>query len=367
MKDELLKLKEKLKKMVVPEYGQKIKSHSVSKPIILDDKVDEFIKWYTDTVAITDHDKHVLPIQMRNFIEKMAVWYELRYPDYEINRIMDCMGQESKKVSDEMFNKNNYINQQLDLDNEIRVLDWDKFYNTKAFINSLPDYEKHYFDRPKYKSLVGWNNGTSYARLYLSNKGTVEWSRYMNTVVPGIFNEDFEGRNIKQVVEMIKDKGVEIPEDSDILKAIKNYDNETYQKEEMLNCVMYRIIERGGVRVGPRRAFLFAKEFNRNIDIPMIYGVDRTDPGLRSFINEYLKAGGSKDLICYLGYGLVYDKDEELETITISELIKTQANDAATFYTEEEDDLHQRFASALVSKVNQDIVSEEPKKLSLKK
>ena len=34
----------------------------------------------------------------------------------------------------------------------------------------------------------------------------------------------------------------------------------------MLNCVMYRIIERGGNRIGPRRAFLYAKEFERNID-----------------------------------------------------------------------------------------------------
>ena len=38
-----------------------------------------------------------------------------------------------------------------------------------------------------------------------------------------------------------------------------------------LNCVMYRIIERGGNRIGPRRGFLFAKEFGRNIDIPMIF------------------------------------------------------------------------------------------------
>ena len=57
----------------------------------------------------------------------------------------------------------------------------------------------------------------------------------------------------------------------------------------MLDAVMYRIIERGGNRMGPRRGFLFAKEFGRNIDIPMMYGVDYSDPGLRSFIIEYIK------------------------------------------------------------------------------
>ena len=58
---------------------------------------------------------------------------------------------------------------------------------------------------------------------------------------------------------------------------------------------MYRIIERGGNRFGPRRAFLFAKEFGRNIDVPMMYGVDTSDPGLRYFMNEYLKAGGNPE------------------------------------------------------------------------
>ena len=72
--------------------------------------------------------------------------------------------------------------------------------------------------------------------------------------------------------------------------AIKDFENKTYQKEEMLNCVMYRIIERGGNRIGPRRAFLFAKEFGRNIDIPMIYGVDSSEPGLRNFMNEYINS-----------------------------------------------------------------------------
>lgn len=32
---------------------------------------------------------------------------------------------------------------------------------------------------------------------------------------------------------------------------------------------MYRIIERGGNRIGPKRAFLFAKEFGRDIRIPV--------------------------------------------------------------------------------------------------
>ena len=64
--------------------------------VILDDKVDMFIKWYTDNIIkgnYTDIGEYYLPIDMRNFIEKVAVWYELRYPEYEINRIMPGWGQ----------------------------------------------------------------------------------------------------------------------------------------------------------------------------------------------------------------------------------------------------------------------------------
>ena len=110
---------------------------------------------------------------------------------------------------------------------------------------------------------------------------------------------------------------------------------------------MYRIIERGGNRIGPRRAFLFAKDFGRNIDIPMMYAIDRSDSGLRLFMNEYIKSGGSKDLECYVGYFSRASKKEKLDTVTIQDLILTLWNNAATFYTPEEDELHQRLVNAI--------------------
>lgn len=62
-----------------------------------------------------------------------------------------------------------------------------------------------------------------------------------------------------------------MPINNELEATINNVENRSYQKEEMLNCVMYRIIERGGNRIGPRRAFLFAKEFGRNIDLSLIH------------------------------------------------------------------------------------------------
>ena len=337
-----------------------------SKKIVLDNKVNKFIKWFTKNMVkgnYSDKGEYLIPIEMRNFIEKMAVWYELRYPDYEINRIMPGSSQEHIDINEVMFANNKYINDILDEDSDIKDLDWDEFYNTKAFINSLPWSEKHLFLKPKYQDTVYWNRGNSNAHLCLTRNGFVEMSKYMDCVIPGISNKDLEGKNIKEIVKMLKERGVEFPENNEFEKAIRNYDNQVYQKEEMLNCVMYRIIERGGNRFGPRRAFLFAKEFGRNIDIPMAYGVDRSDPGLRLFINEYIKAGGSKDLICYIGYGSRAGKYEKLSKKTIQELIMTQNNNAATFYTPEEDELHQRLVNVLSNISNQGDLLEEQEKI----
>lgn len=315
----------------------------------------------------TDIGEYLIPINMRNFIEKMAVWYELRYPDYEINRIMPGSSQEQTEINKVMFANNQYTNDILDEDSEIKDLDWDEFYNTKAFINSLPWSERDLFSRPKYQNIVYWNRKHSSAHLHLTSNGFVEMSEYMDCVIPEISNKDLEGKNIKEIVNILKERGVKFPDNNEFEKAIEDYDNRVYQKEEMLNCVMYRIIERGENRFGPRRAFLFAKEFGRNIDIPMAYGVDTSDPGLRLFINDYIKAGGSKNLVCNIGYGSRASKYEKLSTITIQELIRTESNNYAIFNTPdntpEKNELYQILVNVLSNRISQDNLSEAQKKL----
>ncbi len=357
-KDELLKSKRIMKGEIQSNIGKKT--------IDLDDKVDQFIKWYKDNMIkgyYTEMDQQHLLIKMRNFIEKMAVWYELRYPDYEVDRFIFGSRQEDAKVSKVMFQDNPYIHDLLGSDSEVGVLDWDEFYNVQAFIDSLPRDEKFLLLKPQYQDIVYWDCDSSSAHLHLSQDGTVEMAEYMDYVIPGISSEDLEGKNIKEVIKLIQDKKIKIPKDSEFVKAVNGYDKWTYQNEEIFNCVMYRIIARGGNRLGPHRAFLFAKEFKRNIDIPMMYGVDRADPDLRLFVNEYIKAGGSKELVCYNGYFSRKSKKEKLETISIQELILTQGSNPETFYTQEETELHQRFVDVIARKANQD----EVKRLRLDK
>lgn len=329
-----------------------------SRNIDLNTKVDDFIDWHFKTMIkghYTDIGEFSMQNDMRNFIEKMAVWYELRYPDYEINRLMSGSGQEPTEINDVMFNSNKYINELFDENADVRALDWNEFYNSKAFINSLSWDERYLFERPRYRDLVYIDSQRRSAHLHLTSKGFVELAEEIESYTNfKVKDDELKGMHIKDVVNLLKEKGISLPSGNELEETIKNVENWNYQKEEMLNCVMYRIIERGGNRIGPRRAFLFAKEFGRNIDIPMMYGVDYSDPGLRSFIIEYIKAGGSKDLVCYRGYFSRKSKNEKLDTISIQDLLLTVSNNAVTFYTPEEDELHQGLVNALFNGINQE-------------
>ena len=366
LKEELKKLKNKLSVFLAVKA---IADHFASiRNISLDAKIDDYIKWNFENMVkgeYTNFDEHWVSIELRNFIEKMAVWYELRYPDYEINRLMPGSGQEGMKVSDVMFNSNSYINELLDENSDVRALDWDKFYNTSAFIKSLPWEERYRFQRARYRNLVYVDpNYILHAHLHLTSRGFVEsaegFDSYSNYKVT---NKQLKGMHVKDVVKLLEENGITLPSDNELEATINNVEKWIKQKEGLLDAVMYRIIERGGNCIGPRRGFLFAKEFERNIDIPVMYAIDRSDPGLRLFINEYIKAGGSKDLMCYVGYFSRTNQMKKLDTISIQDLILTQSNDAATFYTPEETELHQRMVNVLSSQVDQNEVKKEQVKI----
>jgi hypothetical protein len=76
-------------------------------------------------------------------------------------------------------------------------------------------------------------------------------------------------------------------------------------------------------------------------------------------MNDYLKAGGSKDLVCYDNYFMRASENEKLSTITIQELIKIIWNDCTTKYTLEEDQLHQRLVNALANQIYQKTILEK--------
>ena len=371
MIDKELKLKlEQLRRVIdkdfldANEYDDNLSDNITN--ISLSTKIDNYIEWNYENMVkgnYTDIDEDRVLIELRNFIEKVAVWYELRYPDYEINRLMPSFGQEATEISDVMFNSNNYINELFDKNADVRAIDWDEFYNAHSFIKSLPWKERYRFQRARYKDLVYLTpNYTLHslmeverktAHLHLTSNGFVKEAEGVDCYSKfKVTNEELKGMHVKEVVELLKERGITLPSDNELESTINNVEKYIKEKEGMLDAVMYRIIERGGNRIGPRRAFLFAKEFGRNIDIPMMYAIDCSDPGLRLFINEYIKAGGSKDLECYVNYFNSILGNEKINTITIQKVLSTQNCKTEAFNMPEEHELHKRLVNILSSKVD---------------
>lgn len=359
-------IKEMEKQYYKEKNGISTESLSYSFSSSLNAKVEKFIKWYKDNMYENFFDN--TPEEVRNFIEKMAVWYELRYSD---NGVIDMLYEwESSRQNYLMFNENTYINktnEELDvlLNNNpskeiFNYLEWDKFYNTRVFIDSLHEYEKELLRKPKYFWHIDYN-GIS---LYLTAKGTIERARKFYFGVDKFDYKKLIGMNIKEALVVLK-KEYPHRDEYEVMKRIKDYDNQCKFKEELLDCVMYRIMERGQNRVAAYRAFLFAKEFNRNIDIPLQYGLARVDVDLKKFIFEYLNAGGNKNLVCYPNYYSRESKFEKLDTITIQEIIDKYYKEWYEEPEKEEEttdnsvELKQRLVNVLAGSINQEELQRE--------
>jgi len=65
--------------------------------------------------------------------------------------------------------------------------------------------------------------------------------------------------------------------------------------------VLYRIIERGGNRIGARRGLLFAQDFGLDVNVPVAYSVDWSDPHLYDFL-EPLIPQLNLDTVCPVDY-----------------------------------------------------------------
>lgn len=302
--------------------------------INLDDKVDDFINWYKEKIVrghYTDIGEYHEPIHMRNFIEKMAVWFELVYPESEIHRIFDDPYNKENYVNKAMFKDNPYVKELLGSDSDISYLDWSDFYNFTSFFNSLPSDEQEYLRLPHYPGIVYYD---SYAHMHLTKDGFIMEAEDIPFVESKIdASNEYHITDLWQYMQSMK---IKPPEKCEIETVISRHLDEMQQINSMLDCIMYRIIERGSNRIGPKRAFLFAQAFGRDISIPMIYGVDTSDPGLRRFINAYFKAGGSKDITCLVNYFSKSSKNEKVDTISMRELLKTTPDNCIDFYTEEE-------------------------------
>lgn len=108
----------------------------------IDLKFKEFDDWCINN--ITNYDKKII----FNFIEKMSIWYEMRYSNQQIDNIFH--------IEDISLDKNEFIDSKAIMDvknvlndNEkeifsesINLLKWNDLFDFSTFYNTLNDYEK---------------------------------------------------------------------------------------------------------------------------------------------------------------------------------------------------------------------------------
>ena len=142
----------KLKQVIKAEKEKKTLSNSDKNDLKtkydLNLKIVDFIKWSGETLG-KDETK------LRHFIEKAAIWYELRYPDvfvydYFYGKV-DPKGLNHLKESRGFQKLKNVLNswEQENLESGLDLINWDDYFDLNTFFNLTPDASM-YFQRPKF-------------------------------------------------------------------------------------------------------------------------------------------------------------------------------------------------------------------------
>lgn len=272
--------------------------------VLLEERVENFLDWYELNFkkTYTLIGEYATREELANLLQKTAVWYELRYPDYEIeNHIPSVVG--DVNYSSTILSENQEINkvknffsseEQVVISNFLDLLNWEEFYSARTFIRSLPFKEFLFFGKVKYPNILYLDN---FNTLKLSRKGRIletSFKKDKQNLTPIVMHKFLS--EIKDVLFENFDCIEEIEE------AISLYEKTVKLKQLFLETVLVTIILRGGNQIGPRRGMMLATEFKLDLSLPMIYGIDKSDPFLNGFISHYLSLGGEKDIIFYEDY-----------------------------------------------------------------
>lgn len=257
--------------------------------------IEHFIEAHSYDI---DKPKEEAKQDIRDFIEKMAVWFELRYPDLEIKKIFDSNNTEVDVTKEIFYNNPNLADI---LKNSMTEIDlkWHAFYNYNAFYASLSEEEKRFIKEPCYPDLVYLYRGRV-DHVHLSPEGYVEMyeSTFCSSYISSVTDE-YKEYHIEEFIEILEKKGKPIDNNSEVYKAINLYSNQNRLRNNIIECVMYRIMMRGDKRQSSlRRAYLFAKEFdNGYISFLADYAVYYEDLDLLRFIRNDLGNEYVEDLI----------------------------------------------------------------------
>ena len=316
----------------------------------LNRRINTYLKWYSKNIVEGNPKNLPNLLQVRelsNFIDKMAVWYELRYPSIYVNQIIQ---------------QNVVVPAEKEESAYPYLKEWKDLFIYQNFRELLENDEIMFMRRPSFFLGILFLNEEltkSYTKrlesVGIRPEKTIKISS-RGTVITNDIDERLNGKYIKEVRDILIRANILDKNEKHINNLIVQYEDECIAKQELLNSVMYRIMERGGNRVGARRAMLFALEFKLDISIPMTYGYDSSDYNMRQFMNFYLAKDGSRDIEMITNYFCRNNKNEALEFIRFDDAYCSKKN-----YTKEEKELYQRMVNVL-SVHNQDVEQNNPER-----
>ena len=186
----------------------------------LDELIDKFIKWYYitfDKYTFKDVGEHNSIDKIKNFIEKMAVWYELRYPSYEVNKVLPFEKKEEIDIDNEMFINNPYVinyikNRNTNIEyNELEGFSWSDFYNIDTFINTLPKDERDFLKKPTYNTFIYIDSSDINAHLHLYDNGIINEAEYIGIYTHyKIKDYELKDMDIKSALELFKEREIKL-------------------------------------------------------------------------------------------------------------------------------------------------------------
>lgn len=280
------------------EYEKYLKSvfHvNTEDSIILEDRIeyilDEYRKFYNTYTSKDMTYQYVKDV--RNFIDKLAIFYEIQFSDDKIQEMMD-----------EDFD---FININEELENKTK----------EELDRILSHVEKMLISKPVYPSLTYLKNDKG-SHLHLDQNGYIYGADiYEDNIDP----KDFDGLHINEAIKLFIEKGIRLPDNSEVIESATRTDYLFELREKLLNAVYYKIIERGNDIYGVRRALIFANNYIRNIDTAMQYGYSYSDKDFGKLIDGYTDIGGTLDLNCYINYTRRKNKYDSLHMLPLK-LIK---------------------------------------------
>lgn len=323
-------------------------------------RINNFLTDYKKNLLIEEQSPTYVDsrmTEMKNFIEKMAIIYEIIYPDISFLQAEDKFINDSY-VNQVMFKDNQYLNDTLEKETLLEELEWNKFIGVKPMIKILSEQEKELLRKPSYNMLINLKSSgfwDPWDSLTLTKRGVIRKTR-LNKRKSALKDEDLIGYRASKVVERLKNKNIPETAYIELANEVTRVDRLNKQRDAMLECIMFRIMERGYDFLGARRALLFANDFGLILEKPLIYEINGTteDFNVAAFLRKYSDLGGNLDYAKNLMFGedstytWCYDSKKELEEDLKSEEEK-----------DKEQELRQRLVTSLYGNINQEELAQE--------